>query len=178
MMRRAGLLKLLVSGGLIWLLFCRIGWRPILAAITGADGGWLAAALLTILMSNLLGSQQWRVLLRLAGVPFYGVLIGLEIEGVVEVAAELDGDAERLLDALRGRKDSRLSGYRSKAADDLGRFFLEQGHTDDRPILDESAIVERSRDLKIPIHFVAVNGGLDVLSAGRLSTTPKAPSSL
>jgi hypothetical protein len=37
---------------------------------------------------------------------------------VVEVAAELDGDAGRLIAALRERKD-RLSGYRSKSAVEL-----------------------------------------------------------
>jgi len=65
------------------------------------------------------------------------------LDAVVEVAADLDGDPQRLLAALRERKDSRLSGFRTKATDDLGRFFGEQGYTDERPILDESAIVER-----------------------------------
>jgi exonuclease SbcC len=63
---------------------------------------------------------------------------------VVEVAAELDGDAERLVAALRERSDPRLSGYRSKSADELERFFVERGHIDDKPVLGETQIVERA----------------------------------
>jgi hypothetical protein len=65
-------------------------------------------------------------------------------DAVIAVAADLDGDAERLLAALRERSDSRLSGFRTKSADDLERFLSEQGFTDERPILDERAILERA----------------------------------
>jgi uncharacterized protein YhaN len=65
------------------------------------------------------------------------------LEGVVEVAAELAGDARALLDALRERSDPRLSGFRSNKIDDLERYFSEQGALDDRPILDEPALVDR-----------------------------------
>ncbi|MCP4003060.1 MAG: hypothetical protein GY725_02575 [bacterium] len=64
---------------------------------------------------------------------------------VVEVVAELAGNASDLLVALRERnKDPRLSGFRSKSADDLEQFFIEHGHIDDRPILDEGQINERA----------------------------------
>jgi hypothetical protein len=61
---------------------------------------------------------------------------------VVEVAAELDGDAGRLIAALHERKD-RLSGYRSKSAEELERFFVEHGYIDEKPILGETEIIER-----------------------------------
>jgi hypothetical protein len=66
------------------------------------------------------------------------------LEAVIDVASELDGDARRLIAALRERKDSRLSGFRSKAADELEQFFVEHGQLDDKPILSEAEIIERA----------------------------------
>ena len=66
------------------------------------------------------------------------------LAGLVEIAGEFGGDASRLLAALRERKDSRLSGYRTKATEDLERFFEEHGYIDAKPILDLNEIVERA----------------------------------
>jgi hypothetical protein len=66
------------------------------------------------------------------------------LDRVVELASEFDGDARQLVASLRERKDSRLSGYRSKSADDLERFFIEHGHLDDKPILCEAELIERA----------------------------------
>jgi len=66
------------------------------------------------------------------------------LEAVVEVALELEGDARALIAALRARKDSRLSGFRTKSADDLERFFVEHGQLDDKPILNEAQIIDRA----------------------------------
>lgn len=65
------------------------------------------------------------------------------LDAVVEVASELKGDARQLIQALRERKDSRLSGYRDKATDSLERFFIDGGQLDDRPILDETGLTEK-----------------------------------
>ena len=59
-------------------------------------------------------------------------------------AMMFDGDAERLLDALRARKDPRFSGYRRNSVEELERFFVTQGHLDDRPILDEAQLLARA----------------------------------
>jgi hypothetical protein len=66
------------------------------------------------------------------------------LDSLTDIMTELGGDASRLIAELRARKDARLRGYRSKATDDLERFFEEQGYVDDKPILDESEIVERA----------------------------------
>ncbi len=61
-------------------------------------------------------------------------------ERVVEVAAELEGDAKALIEAMRSRRDERLSSYRSQAADKLEAFLVDEGHIDRRPVLDEGEI--------------------------------------
>ena len=66
------------------------------------------------------------------------------LDAVVEIAAKHDGDAEQLLVVLRERADTRLRGYRKTSADELERYFAERGYIDDKPILDESQIVERA----------------------------------
>ncbi len=69
-----------------------------------------------------------------------GALSGRYLDDVVEVARELDGDAERLLEALASRKDPRLKGFRSSNVDDLQNYLAEQEYLDDRPVLSESEL--------------------------------------
>ncbi|MFP6656172.1 MAG: hypothetical protein VCB25_11140, partial [Myxococcota bacterium] len=66
------------------------------------------------------------------------------LQTLVEIADELDSDAGRLIEALQQRNDSRLSGYRKKATDDLQHFFEEEGYLDVRASLDVSEITERA----------------------------------
>jgi uncharacterized protein YhaN len=66
------------------------------------------------------------------------------IDAFVEMASEIEGDARRLIAKLHDRKDSRLSGFRTKSAEALEQFFVEHGQLDDRPILGESEITERA----------------------------------
>ncbi|MEE8164552.1 MAG: hypothetical protein V3T64_03190, partial [Myxococcota bacterium] len=66
------------------------------------------------------------------------------LDAVIELAADLDGDAGQLLAVLRERGGPRLRGYREKSADELERYFVEHGSIDDKPILNESEIVERA----------------------------------
>jgi len=68
------------------------------------------------------------------------------LDDVVAVAVELDGDAGRLLAALRERKDPRLRGFHKKSMEKLERFFVKQGHLDDRPILTETQLLARALD--------------------------------
>ncbi len=65
------------------------------------------------------------------------------LDPVVEIAAELAGDAVRLIATLRDRKDARIRGFRSNSATDLERHLVEGGHIDDKPVLAESEIIER-----------------------------------
>ena len=59
---------------------------------------------------------------------------------VVEIAKELDGDPERLLEALARRKDQRLKGFRSNSVDQLRNYLIEHEFLDDRPVLAESEL--------------------------------------
>ena len=65
------------------------------------------------------------------------------VDTVAECAEEVGGDARRLIVALRERSDPRFKGYRGASADDLERFFMDNGHVDERPILGESEILAR-----------------------------------
>lgn len=50
------------------------------------------------------------------------------IDGVTEIAKELDGDAGALLEVIRERSDERVEGFYSSKADDLEAYFLEHGY--------------------------------------------------
>ena len=60
------------------------------------------------------------------------------IDGVAEIANELDGNAEALLQVVREREDERVSGFRSNKADDLEEYLLQEGyHTEKETLSDE-----------------------------------------
>ncbi len=69
-----------------------------------------------------------------------GALSGRYRDDVVEIARELDGDAERLLGALASRKDQRLKGFRSTSVEQLRNYLIEHEYLDDRPVLAESEL--------------------------------------
>ena len=66
------------------------------------------------------------------------------IDSVVEIAGELEGDAQQLITALRDRSDDRLSGFRANATVKAEQFFIDQGCIDPRPVLGEEQLVERA----------------------------------
>jgi exonuclease SbcC len=66
------------------------------------------------------------------------------IESVVEIAGELGGDAQRLIEWLGDRRDERLSGFRANATAKLEQFLIDEGFIDRRPVLDEEQLVERA----------------------------------
>jgi exonuclease SbcC len=66
------------------------------------------------------------------------------IDKVVEIAGELSGDAQRLIEVLQERNDDRLSGFRANTTVKLEQFFTDQGHIDPRPVLGEEQLVERA----------------------------------
>ncbi len=72
-----------------------------------------------------------------------GAVTDTFFERVVEVAAEFEGDAKELIEAMRSRRDERLSGYRNQAADKLEAFLIDAGHIDHRPVLDEDELCAR-----------------------------------
>lgn len=59
------------------------------------------------------------------------------IDGVSDLAAELDGDAEALLQVIRARSDERVSGFRSAKADDLETYLRENGFLDPQDRLSQ-----------------------------------------
>lgn len=61
-------------------------------------------------------------------------------DNVVEIAKELGGDPEKLLDALRAREDERLRGFRSNSLDKLEQYMRENGYVDERPVLDDEEL--------------------------------------
>jgi uncharacterized protein YhaN len=65
------------------------------------------------------------------------------IDGVAEIASELDGDAEALLQVVRERDDERVSGFRSNKADDLEEYLLEEGYHTEKETLSEEEMWQR-----------------------------------
>jgi hypothetical protein len=65
------------------------------------------------------------------------------MDGVTEIAKELDGDAEALLQVVRERNDERVSGFRSHKADDLEEYLLENGYLTEKPPLSEEEMWQR-----------------------------------
>ena len=65
------------------------------------------------------------------------------IDGVTELAKELDGDAEALMEVLRERDDERVSGFRSAKADELAEYFREHGYLTDRAPLTGEEMWQR-----------------------------------
>ncbi len=63
---------------------------------------------------------------------------------VCEIARELAGDAEGLIDALGTRSDRRPQGFRSAAAKKLEAFLLDEGYIDPNPILDHADVIARA----------------------------------
>jgi hypothetical protein len=66
------------------------------------------------------------------------------LDHVVDIARELGGDGERLIEALRARKDERLQRFRAATTEGLEGFLIEEGYIDPRPVLEESDIVARA----------------------------------
>ena len=79
-----------------------------------------------------------------AAIEASNAVSGKFFEAVVEFAEESGGDARRVINALCGRSDERFKGYHRTSADDLKRYFIDNGHIDERPDLGESEIVERA----------------------------------
>ncbi|MYB35062.1 MAG: hypothetical protein F4X92_08090 [Gammaproteobacteria bacterium] len=67
------------------------------------------------------------------------------IQGVVDIARDIKGNASRLIEILRERKDERASGFRVNQIDKLEQYFLNSGYIDDRAVLDEDELLIRAR---------------------------------
>lgn len=62
---------------------------------------------------------------------------------VVDICTELEGDGERLVQALRARTDPRLPGFRANATDALEKYLIDESYIDPRPVLSESDLSMR-----------------------------------
>ncbi|MCY4313635.1 MAG: AAA family ATPase [Gammaproteobacteria bacterium] len=67
------------------------------------------------------------------------------IQEVSDIAREIQGDASRLIEILRERKDKRSSGLRKNQIEKLEQYFLNNGQIDDRSVLDEDGLLLRVR---------------------------------
>ncbi len=62
------------------------------------------------------------------------------LDAIASLSRELGNDPEKLILALKARKDPRLRGFRNKSVKKLEEYFYDYEYLDDRPILDESEI--------------------------------------
>jgi hypothetical protein len=65
------------------------------------------------------------------------------LDAVVEIAKELEGDSERLIQVLRSGADERLKRFKKKATDGLEAFLMDKEYLDPRPVLEESTVLTR-----------------------------------
>jgi exonuclease SbcC len=65
------------------------------------------------------------------------------LRDVSDICRELNADGERLIRALRARKDPRLKGFKNSSTDSLENYLIENGHIDTRPVLGESDVLTR-----------------------------------
>ena len=62
------------------------------------------------------------------------------LNNVAEIAQELNGDSERLLQELKNRQDPRLKRLRGSSVEVFEHYLSENGYVDDRPILTEDEL--------------------------------------
>ena len=104
------LLKILVSGGLISWLLVKIGINRIVVEIASANLWWICASVGAFMLSNILGSYQWYLLLRNKNLPlsFTQVLsfyhVGLFFNNFL--IGYVGGDAFRIYDVTKATNDS------------------------------------------------------------------------
>jgi len=85
-------------------------------------------------------AETWRVG---RGKPVHGVTLeraGVSesyLERIGELAADLDGDAAALIEAIRERTDERAKGFRTAALESLEAYLLEKGYLDPRPTVSQ-----------------------------------------
>ena len=97
--------KLLVSAGLLAFLFSKISVAHLGALVRGMNGGYVAAATLLFLASNVIGGYQWHALLRSGGVriPFHRTIrvyfVGLFFNNFLP--ASIGGDAVKVYDVSK-----------------------------------------------------------------------------
>jgi hypothetical protein len=65
------------------------------------------------------------------------------LDHIADIAQELNGDAEQLIEIVSTRGDARLQGSRTKAAEALQAYLTEHTYLDPRPVLAESDITTR-----------------------------------
>ncbi|MBL7008445.1 MAG: hypothetical protein ISR76_05565 [Planctomycetes bacterium] len=87
---------------------------------------------------------------------------GKFLVGFAEIAAEHDGDARALLDAIRERGDKRVHRFRSDKRDQLVAFLEEEGYFDPRQPLDEESLVTAA------LNAVATEVAVGRLDAGEV----------
>ena len=67
------------------------------------------------------------------------------LDDMVDIARQLNGDADKLVIFLDQNEDPRLRGFRKSNAEKLQRYLLEVGYLDDRPVLTEDELRLRAQ---------------------------------
>lgn len=69
-----------------------------------------------------------------------GAVSSRYIDGVAEIARELDGAAAALLETIRGKSDARVKGFYRAKAEALEEHLRDGGYIDDRPVPGEGEV--------------------------------------
>ena len=102
--------KILVSGGLIVWLLLRIGINQIFGQLSSANVWWICASIFAFVVSNIIGSYQWFLLLKSKNldITFFQALnyyhVGLFFNNFL--IGNVGGDAFRIYDVTKKTNDS------------------------------------------------------------------------
>ncbi|UCG52507.1 MAG: flippase-like domain-containing protein, partial [Candidatus Latescibacterota bacterium] len=97
--------KILVSTGLLVFLLVKISFSDLITLLESLNVGIIVGAMLVFLISNIIGSLQWHLLLRSSGVriPFHKTIrvyfIGLFFNNFLP--ANIGGDAVKVYDVSK-----------------------------------------------------------------------------
>lgn len=107
------ILKITISAGLLYVLFTRIDIANVWAKMRGASMGWIAFALLIYLVTQLVGTWRWRLLLKAqhlnipAGRLFNSYLAAAFASNFLP--SNIGGDVIRIADTARPAKSRTLA---------------------------------------------------------------------
>lgn len=104
------ILKIFISAGLIFFLFYKLGFNNVVTQITSVNLYWFLLSILIFTLSNILGSIQWYLLLKIKGinlslskiVSFY--YVGLFFNNLL--VGYIGGDAIRIYDVSKSTGNS------------------------------------------------------------------------
>ncbi len=115
------ILKFIISAGLIYYLFLKLGFDNVMKQLLDAKVDWFILGIVVFTLSNFLGSIQWRMLLKARGIDLsLGKVIDFYLTGLFFnnfLVGYIGGDAIRIYDVTKAG---------GKVSDAISTVFLDR----------------------------------------------------